>query len=44
MNLRMAILSNWKTLLLVVQLSIIAVQFIAVMPLGDPINDPIMPG
>jgi hypothetical protein len=44
MNFKMAILSNWKTLLLIVQLSIIAVQVIAMMPLGDPIDDPIMPG
>lgn len=44
MNWKMAILSNWKTLLLVAQLSIIAVQVIVMMPLGDPIDDPIIPG
>jgi len=42
MNWKMAVLSNWKALLLVVQISLLVLG--AVTPLGDPIDNPIGPG
>lgn len=42
MNWKMAVLSNWKIILLVVQLSVLVIGIIT--PLGDPIDNPIGPG
>jgi len=44
MNWKMAVLSNWKTLLLITKLSLIVITIITVTPLGDPIDDSIAPG
>lgn len=44
MNLRMAVLSHWKTILLAVHLSLLVMKIVTVTPLGDPIDDPIPPG
>jgi len=42
MNWKMAVLSNWKTLLLVAHISLLVIS--TVTPLGDPIDDPFPPG
>ena len=42
MNWKMAVLSNWKILLLVVQLSVLVIGIVT--PLGDPVDNPIAPG
>jgi len=44
MNWKMAVLSNWKTLLLITKLSLIVIAIFTVTPLGDPVDDPIGPG
>ena len=44
MNWKMAVLSNWKILLLAAQLSLLVIAIITVKPLGDPIDNPIAPG
>ncbi len=42
MNWRMAVLSNWKTLLVLAQLSLFVIGMVT--PLGEPIDNPIGPG
>ncbi len=44
MNWKMAVLSNWKTLLLIAKLSLIVAAIVTVTPLGDPVDDVIAPG
>jgi hypothetical protein len=44
LNWKIVILSHWKELALIIQLSLIVLQVIGATPLGDPIDDSLMPG
>ncbi len=44
MNWKIVILSHWKELALIIQLSLIVLQVIGLTPMGDPVDDPVMPG
>lgn len=43
MNWKMVIMSNWKLILLLIQLGLLSMAIIAGRVLADPIDDPIGP-